>query len=81
MSNRLSFAHRVPRHEAHEVFAAPAPAAAQARGFGRAALHWVRGVMANDESGLSAAMRRDVGLPELTAAPFAYDAERSRVRV
>jgi len=76
MSNRLSFAHRVPRHEAHEVFAA-----AQARGFGRAALHWVRGVMANDESGLSAAMRRDVGLPELTAAPFAYDAERSRVRV
>ena len=78
MSNRLAVAHAVPRREAHEFLAAPVPAWSLAG----AALTWLHGIVSRDDS-LNAAVRRDLGLPANPpdAMPFAYEVERSRVRV
>jgi hypothetical protein len=75
MSNRLSFAHLVPHREPHEFLAAPAA------GFAASALRWLRDVAATDD--MPQAMRRDLGLPATrdVSMSFAYEIERSRVRV
>jgi hypothetical protein len=78
MSNRLDVAHTVPRREPHEFLAAPVPA----RTLAGAALTWLHGIVGSSDS-LNAAVRRDLGLPAAPAdaMPFAYEIERSRVRV
>lgn len=78
MSNRLTFAHVVPRREPHEVFAAPARPSALA-----AAARWLNGLVEHADNDLTPAVRRDLGLPEraMQAVAFNYEVERSRVRV
>ncbi len=77
MSNRLTFAHVVARRDPHEVFAVSARPSRLA-----AAARWLNGLVEND-SDLTPTVRRDLGLPEMAmeAVPFAYEIERSRVRV
>jgi hypothetical protein len=76
MSNRLSFAHVAPRREPAEWLPAPS----RKHGFA-AALHWLNDLASTEA--MSPAMARDLGLPvtEPGAMPFAYEIERSRVRV
>ena len=78
MSNRLNVAHLAPRREPHEFFAAPA----RRPSLTAAAVRWLRGLADSSEMALSPALRRDLGLPAAAAPmPFAYEIERSRVRV
>ena len=79
MSNRLVFAHTAARREPHEWMPAPAPR----HGIAATALRWLRDAMDAGAADLPAAMRRDLGLPEIgpEAVVFGYEIERSRVRV
>ena len=76
MSNRLSFAHVVPRFEAHQFLAAPAT---QSRGVLAGAMGWLgRHLVAASAMALTPALRRDMGLPAV-ASGCILDAERSRL--
>ena len=77
MSNRLSFAHLALRRGPQEWLPAPQPRLAVR------ALRWVRDAIAPTVADLPPAMQRDLGLPETAPAvvAFAYEVERSRVRV
>jgi hypothetical protein len=78
MSNRLNLAHIAPRRDPEDWLPAPAP-----RGRVTAALAWLNGLVETDAADLPAAVRRDLGLPELgtPAVSVAYEIERNRVRV
>ena len=78
MSNRLTFAHVAHRREPHAFLSAPVRPSGLA-----AAVRWLNGFVESGASDLTPAMRRDLGLPaaEAHAVPFAYEIERSRVRV
>jgi hypothetical protein len=77
MSNRLSFAHPVTRREPHEWMQ---PEETRP-GFAHSALDWLRGLGQSDA--MPAAMRRDLGLPEMAedGVVFACEVERSRLRL
>ncbi len=79
MSNRLGFAQATPRRDPREWMPAPAPG----HGVAATALRWLRDVVENGAADVPAGMRRDLGLPETAPAgmAFAYEIERSRVRV
>jgi hypothetical protein len=79
MSNRLTLALTAPRREPHEWMPAPGPA----HGLAASAIAWLRDVAAADVGEMPAAMRRDLGLPDSTAAGvvFACEVERSRLRL
>jgi hypothetical protein len=76
MSNRLSFAHLVTRREPHEWMPA-----SPAQGFADTARDWLRGF--GQTEAMPAAMRRDLGLPEMAddGVVFACEVERSRSRL
>jgi hypothetical protein len=77
MSNRLSFAHVAPRREPEEWMPTPR------HGIVATAMRWLREAVETDAHDAPAAMQRDLGLPETAPTPvaFAYEIERSRVRV